>query len=97
MSNLTFREAMNQGLPWYEVSRGGSISSFIPNPNRGGYMDCGSWMDATSKHLNENGNIDIGWGYAVFANAEDAAEVAKRIVTTKYNNSMAKIKKVTNF
>ena len=53
------------------------------------------WIDDSSKHLTNNGKIR--WGFALFANAEDAAEVAKSIITTKYNNSLAKIKKVTSF
>jgi len=95
MNKLTFREAMEKKLPWYEVSKSGSISSYEPDVHRGGFSDLP--LDSTSWHLTENGTINIGWGYAVFANAEDAADLAKRIVTTKFENSMKKIKKVTGF
>ena len=95
MGKLTFREAMEKELPWYEVSKSGSISSYKPDVHRGGLF--GLSLDSTSFHLTENGTINIGCGYAVFANAEDAAELAKRIVATKYENSMKKIKKVTGF
>jgi len=93
MSKLTFREALDNNLLFYEVSKSGSISSYKPSLQRGGLFQLP--LDETAWHLTDKGTIDIGWGYAVFANAEDAAEVATRIVTTKYNNSIAKIKKVT--
>ena len=95
MSKLTFREALEKGLPWYKVSKGGAILSFMPRSIRA--YDNDLWIDDSSKHLTNNGKIDRDWGYALFANAEDAAEVAKSIITTKYNNSLAKIKKVTGF
>ena len=95
MPKITFREAMEKGLPWYEVSRGGAIFSRKPLIFSSDKNEL--WLDTTSTHLTESGNISKDWGHALFANAEDAAEVAKRIVTTKYNNSMAKIKKVTGF
>jgi hypothetical protein len=93
MGKITFREAIEKKLPIYEVSRGGSISSREANPLHGGFWK--KPLDATAWHLTDRGTIDIGWGYAVFANADDAAELATRIVTTKYNNSIEKIKKVT--
>ena len=95
MNKMTFREAMEKDTPFYEVAKSGSISSYKPSIQRGGLMRLP--LDATTWHLNDNGTINIGWGYAVFANAEDAAEVAKRIVTTKFENSIKKIKKVTGF
>jgi hypothetical protein len=95
MAKLTFREAFENGLPWYYVAQGGSIKSYKPII-RGGILD-EEWLDKASVHLTEDGKIDRGWGYAVFANAEDAAEMAKKIVTMKYNNSIEKIRKVTRF
>ena len=41
--------------------------------------------------LNKNGNISIGWGHAAFLNRDEAQTLARRIVTTKYENSMKKI------
>ena len=41
--------------------------------------------------LNKNGNISIGWGHAAFLNRDEAQSLARRIVTTKYENSMKKI------
>ena len=41
--------------------------------------------------LNKNGNISIGWGHAAFLNRDEAQALARRIVTTKYENSMKKI------
>ena len=41
--------------------------------------------------LNKNGNISIGWGHAAFLNRDEAQALARRIVTTRYENSMKKI------
>lgn len=41
--------------------------------------------------LNKNGNISMGWGHAAFLNRDEAQTLARRIVTTKYENSMKKI------
>lgn len=44
--------------------------------------------------LNKNGNISIGWGHAVFLSKEKAQELARKIVTTKYQNSIKKIENI---
>jgi hypothetical protein len=41
--------------------------------------------------LNKNGNISIGLGHAAFLNRDEAQALARRIVTTKYENLMKKI------
>lgn len=62
------------------------------------YLDRGCLMsfDVSEIHktavgLNENGNIHIGWGHAVFLNKEDAQALALKIVNTKHENSLKKI------
>ncbi len=95
MAKLTFKDVEGEEeFTVYVVSKSGSISkeTVKSKPFFNGKVD----KDASALHLNEHGNIDIGWGYAVFLNPEDAAALATKIVTTKYNNSIAKIKKVTN-
>lgn len=94
MAKLTFRDVEGkEEFTLYEVSKSGSISKHTVKSKRffNGKVD----KNASALHLNEHGNIHIGCGYAVFLNPEDAAELAIRIVTTKYNNSIKKIKKVT--
>lgn len=44
--------------------------------------------------LNKNGNISIGWGHAVFLSKEKAQKLARKIVTTKYQNSIKKIENI---
>lgn len=53
-------------------------------------------LDSNKAGLTKNGNVSSSWGYAVFIDANEAAELATRIVTTKYNNSIKQIKEVTN-
>lgn len=91
---LTFKDVVGKEFTLYKVTRGGSIKKSIVKAQYNGYEKIP--MDASAWHINKNGNIDIGWGYACFLNADEAAELATRIVTTKYNNSIDKIKKVTN-
>lgn len=62
------------------------------------YLDRGCLMSfdvseihKTAAGLNENGNIHIGWGHAVFLNKEDAQALALKIVNTKHENSLKKI------
>jgi hypothetical protein len=50
-----------------------------------------SEIHKTAAGLNENGNIHIGWGHAVFLNKEDAQALALKIVNTKHENSLKKI------
>ena len=96
---LTFKDVVGKDFTLYTVTRGGSIRKSIVKAQYSksffdGYEKIP--MDASSLHLNKNGNIHCGWGYACLINADEAAELATRIVTTKYNNSIDKIKKVTN-
>ena len=98
MARLTFKDVVGKDFTLYEVAKSGSIRSYNVKGDDRFFnhpfdkVD----MDASAMHLNKNGNIDIGWGYACFINADEAAALATRIVTTKYNNSIAQIKKVTN-
>jgi hypothetical protein len=62
------------------------------------FVDKGCLMsiDASEIHkstagLNENGNIHIGWGHAVFLDKKDAQALALKIVNTKHENSVKKI------
>lgn len=50
-----------------------------------------SEIHKTAVGLNENGNIHIGWGHAVFLNKKDAQALALKIVNTKHENSLKKI------
>lgn len=99
IKRLTFKDIVGKEFTLYTVTRGGSIRKSIVKAQYNksffdGYEKIP--MDASALHLNKKGNIDIGWGYACFINADEAAELATRIVTTKYNNSIKQIKKVTN-
>ena len=92
MAKLTFGDVKGKECTFYIVSIGGAIRKHTSKHICDDVVD----LNASTKHINKNGGIDIGWGYAVFLNAEDAAEMAIKIVTRKYNNSIEKIKKVTN-
>ena len=96
---LTFKDVVGKEFTLYHVSRSGSIHKYTVKAEHNhsffnGYEKIP--MDASALHLNKSGNIHIGWGYACLLNADEAAELATRIVTTKYKNSIAKIKEVTN-
>lgn len=98
MAKLTFKDVVGKDFTIYEVAKSGSIRSYKVKSDDGFFNHPFDKVDMNSSatHLNKNGNINIGWGYARFLNADEAAELATKIVTTKYNNSIAKIKKVTN-
>ena len=51
-------------------------------------------LDSNKAGLTKNGNISIGWSHAVFLDVNEAAELAEKIVTAKYNNSMAAINRI---
>ena len=96
MRKIVFRDVAHlEKIKIYRVSRGGAIDVYMTNPKNLHFGD-EFGLDDSSIHLNKNGNIYIGWSYALFLNAEDAAELATRIATTKYNNAIEKIKKITN-
>ena len=98
MGKLTFADVVGKEFTLYEVSRSGSIRSYKVEGNDNFFNHRFDKIDMNSStmHLNKNGNIHIGWGYACFLNADEAAELATKIVTTKYNNSIKQIKAVTN-
>ena len=99
MAKLTFKDVVGKEFTLYEVAKSGSISkhtvignAFFKSLSSEKNLD----MNSSTLHLNKNGNIEIGWGYACFLNADEAAEMATKIITTKYNNSITQIKKITN-
>ena len=97
MKKLTFGDVVGKEFTFYEVSIAGAIYARKMNSNvweSSYYKDID--LNSSTIHINKNGNIDIGWGYAYFLNANEAAELATKIATRKYNNSIKKIKEVTN-
>lgn len=97
MGKLTFKDVVGKEFTLYEVSRGGAIYAHVMNSyvwESSHYKNID--LNSSTLHINENGNIGFGWGCAYLLNADEAAELATRIVTTKYNNSIKKIKEVTN-
>lgn len=97
MGKLTFKDVVGKKFTLYEVTISGAVyahklkSDYFEQPFHEG-ID----MNSSAIHLNKNGNIDKGYGHAYLLNADEAAELATKIVTTKYNNSIKKIKEVTN-
>lgn len=53
-------------------------------------------LDSNKAGLAKGKNISIGWGCAVFLDVNEAAELAEKIVATKYDNSMRAINKIRN-
>ena len=93
MGKLTFADVVGKEYISYSVAISGAIRSHkVKARNDFDGID----MNSSTLHLTKDGNIDKGWGYASFLNAEDAAELATRIVTRKYNNAIKHIKEVTN-
>jgi hypothetical protein len=97
MAKLTFADVVDKEFTIYEVSRGGSISKrekckfgFDYEFNRKD-AEGPAKLTQSALHINKNGNIHIGWGYAIFLNKEDAQALALKIAKTKYENSVKKI------
>lgn len=100
---LTFKDVLGKEFTVYDVSSSGSISKYenvtIEKVNTKKYvLRNGPLMSFDVKDinigvagLNKNGNISIGWGHAAFLNRDDAQALARRIVTTRYENSIKKI------
>lgn len=97
MGKLTFKDVVGKEFTLYEVSTSGAIYAHKVNSDVWeSYYYKNIDLNSSTIHVNKNGNINIGWHCAYFLNANEAAELATKIVTTKYNNSIKKIKEVTN-
>lgn len=53
-------------------------------------------LDSNKTGLTKNGTVSPSWGTAVFLDANEAAALAEKIVTTKYKNAIKAINKIRN-
>lgn len=100
---MTFRELIGRNdITIYEVSRGGSIMKRENMSIREGYSGYSIFhvgidnLDSNKTGLSTKGNVSPTWGTAIFLDPNEAADLAEKIATTKYNNSMKAINKIRN-
>ena len=100
-TTMTFRELIGKkGITLYTVSLSGSImkhANMQLDKTFDGYLAYHVYidnLDSNKTGLTASGNVDQGWGVAVFLDPNEAADLAEKIVTTKYNNSIKKINKI---
>ena len=98
---MTFRDLIGKkDITIYIVSRSGSFSKQTKmqiNETFSGYsiyhVPIGS-LDTNKTGLSENGGVSSSWGVAVFLDVNEAADLAEKIATTKYKNSLKTINKM---
>ena len=99
--NMTFRDLIGKkDITIYTVSRSGSFSKKtkmqIYETFRGYsiyhvHIDS---LDTNKTGLSKNGGVSSSWGCAVFLDVNEAADLAEKIATTKYKNSLKTINKM---
>ena len=98
---MTFRELIGKkGITLYTVSLSGSITKHTNmqiDKTFNGYLAYHVYidnLDSNKTGITDSGNVDQGWGVAVFLDPNEAADLAEKIVTTRYNSSIKKINKI---
>lgn len=101
---MTFRDLIGKkDITIYIVSRSGSFSKMTEmqmcRTSIGGsgfsiYHVAIENLDSNKTGLNKNGGVSSDWGVAVFLDVDEAADLAEKIATTKYKNSLKTINKM---
>ena len=101
---MTFRDLIGKkNITIYTVSRSGSFSKKnemqMYRTSIGGsgfsiYHVAIENLDSNKTGLSENGGVSPSWGVAIFLDVNEAADLAEKIATTKYKNSLKTISKM---
>lgn len=100
---MTFRDLIGKkDITIYTVSRSGSFSKKTEMQMHRTSIDSGfaiyyvaiENLDSNKTGLSENGGVSSRWGVAVFLDVNEAADLAEKIATTKYKNSLKTINKM---
>jgi hypothetical protein len=100
---MTFRDLIGKkDITIYTVSRSGSFSKKTEMQMYRTSIDSGfaiyhvaiENLDSNKTGLSENGGVSSSWGVAVFLDVNEAADLAEKIATTKYKNSLKTINKM---
>lgn len=98
---MTFRDLIGKkDITAYEVARSGSIRVLKNLTIDEGLMGYSifhvgiSNLDSNKTDLTNSGCVSSSCGGAIFLDANEAADLAEKIATTKYNNSIKAINKI---
>lgn len=100
---MTFRDLIGRNdITIYTVSRSGSITKHtkmqVYETSKGFsiFHIAIDNLDSNKTGLNKNGCVSSRYGIAAFLDANEAADLAEKIVATKYKNSISVINKIRN-
>lgn len=98
---MTFRDLIGKkDITIYTVSRSGSFNKktemqmYRTSSGFSIYHVAIENLDSNKTGLSKNGGVSSGWSVAVFLDVNEAADLAEKIATTKYKNSLKVIDKM---